>query len=169
MDSLTLLKKQFSNLREMADIALNGLTTETLNWTPSGTANSIGVNLLHMVGGEDYFINVLLRKQELVWNSAWAEKIGVPLPPGGAPETWTQAKAARLPLEPVKAYCQAVWSAREAYLAQLSLDDLDQPVDIFGQPGTVAEMLAMTISHSSTHLGEISTLKGLQGLTGWPY
>ena len=169
MDSLTLLKKQLSNLRELSGNALAGLTDETINWVPSGTANSIGVNLLHMVGGEDYFINVLVRKQEMVWNAQWAQTVGVPIPPGGSPETWTQAKAAHLPLESLLAYIQAVWQAREAYLAQLSNDDLDQSVDLFGQPGTLADLLSMTISHSSTHLGEISVIKGLQGLTGWPY
>ena len=170
MDTIILLKKLFASKNEFAEAVLGDLTEENLNWTPSTTANSIGVNLLHVAGGDDYFLQECIQQKPMVWLSgSWAEKIGLAIPPGGTPESWQIAKTTHLPLEPVLAYYRAVCDAADIYFEQLTELEVDRPVMMFGQPSSVGEFLVMILIHGTEHLGEIAALKGVQGCKGLPY
>ena len=55
------------------------------------------------------------------------------------------------------------------WLETLKEEDLDREVFWFGGANTVGGLLRMVvIHHQLLHSGEISTLKGLQGLKGLP-
>lgn len=169
METLTLIK-HIASKNEFDEALLGDLTEETLNWTPPGAANSIGVTLLHIAGGNDYFLQECIQQKPLVWFSGgWAEKIGLPIPPGGVPESWQTAKTTPLPLEPVLAYYRAVCTVMNTYFDQLTDAEIDRPVMMFGQPSTVGESLVSIILHATGHLGEVSALKGVQGLQGLPF
>lgn len=170
MDTLTLLKKLNASKNEYADALLADLTEESLNWAPPGTANSIGVTLLHLAGGDDFFIVCTLQNQPSSWTAeGWDAKIGLASPPGGSPETWQAARSAWLPLEHVLACYQAGAAATNAYLEQLTDADLDRTVTLFGHSSTVGDILIMIFNHAIGHLGEIAALKGIQGMKGLPY
>jgi len=170
MDTLTLLKKLITSKNEFAEAVLGELTDESLNWTPPGTANSIGVNLLHVAGGDDYFLQECIQQKPLVWSTGgWAEKIGLAIPPGGTPESWQIAKTTHFPLEPVLAYYRAVCAVTDNFFEQLTEVEIDRPVMMFGQPSIVGEFLVMILMHDTGHLGEIAALKGVQGIKGLPF
>lgn len=161
MDAIAYLQIQFSVLRRQYSMALQDLTDEQINWTPPGTANPIGVTLLHTVSGEDMFLNRLILGQPTLWETQdWAKKIGVPTPPGG-PRGWDEAKQARLELTPLMDFQEAVCEAISAYLNGLTPEALDRPVSAFGAERSTAELLAIVSCHSAEHLGEITCLKGV--------
>ena len=70
--------------------------------------------------------------------------------------------------EPILAYGQAVHEATDRYLATLTQEELDKPMQLGPRTGTVAELLSILVVHNLTHGGEISALKGFQGLQGQP-
>lgn len=170
MDTQTLLRKLIASTNNLAEAVLGELTVESLNWTPPGTANSIGVNLLHVAGGDDYFLQECIQQKPMVWSTGgWSEKIGLEIPPGSTPESWKIAKTTHLPLEPVLAYYQAVCAVTDTFFEQLTEVEIDRPVMMFGQPSTVGEFLVMILMHDTEHLGEIAALKGVQGVKGLPF
>ena len=170
MDTLTLLKKLIASKNEFAEAVLGNLTEENLNWTPPVTANSIGVNLIHVSGGDDYFLQECIQQKPMVWSTGgWAEKIGLAIPPGSTPESWKIAKTTHLPLQPVLAYYRAVCAVTDTYFEQLTEVEIDRPVMMFGKPSNVGEFLVMILTHATEHLGEIAALKGVQGCKGLPF
>jgi len=170
MDTLTLFKKILASKNEFAEAVLGDLTEENLNWTPPGSANSIGVNLLHIAGGDDYFIHECIQGKPLIWSTGdWSGKVGLAIPPGGSPESWQSAKTTHLPLKPVLEYYRVVGAATQTYFEQLTEAEAVRPVMMFGQPSNVGEFMVMIVMHAAEHLGEIAALKGVQGLKGLPF
>jgi len=169
MDSITYLQQQFTALRRQVNTTLADLTDEKLNWTPPGQANKIGVTLLRTVGGEDWMISTWLQGKPPLWETrGWAAKIGVATPPGGG-GSWDEARQATLELASLMAFQEAVCEATSAYLATLTPEDLDRPVDVFGSERPLATVLIIVESHILGHMGEIAALKGVQGAKGLPY
>ena len=75
-------------------------------------------------------------------------------------------------LEALREYAQAVYAASDGYLATLRDDALSRMRDLssfgFGQQ-TMGWLLSnMILGHVSNHCGEISCLKGLQWMQGYP-
>ena len=63
-----------------------------------------------------------------------------------------------------------MYAATEAYLESLSDDDLAEEIDTFGGKQERARFLGTTcLWHVTSHQGEISALKGVQGLKGLPF
>jgi hypothetical protein len=84
---------------------------------------------------------------------------------------WGRALQPDLPA--LRQYGQTVMADADAYLAQLGDADLDRMVDV-SQAGlgmrSVSWMLnALVASHLNNMAGEISALKGVQGLRGYPF
>ena len=76
----------------------------------------------------------------------------------------------RLDLPAARAYAQAVYAATDAYLAGLTAEDLDRDVDLFGMSQSLGAALGnFVIGHCHDMMGEISCLKGLQGVRGYPF
>lgn len=148
--------------------AFQDLTNAQFNWTPPGRANSIAVTLLHAYGIEDAFIQGKLLNQPQIWDSeGWAAKVGVAeIPDLG--NGWAGMRVVTLAKELVIAYGQAVQAATERYLATLTLEELDKPVQMGPRTGTAAELLSILVIHNTSHSGEIAALKGFQGLQGQP-
>lgn len=72
----------------------------------------------------------------------------------------------------LRAYGQAVFVDTESYIASLSPEDLDREIDVthwgMGKVPLGAFIGAITLVNTNRHCGEISLLKGLQGLKGYP-
>lgn len=154
--SVAMLGAQFKNAHDVLEGTMEGLTSEQSHWTPPGVANPLGAPLLV---------------------STWAGKVGVnelpPLPgPGvdGLPPWNEWARKVQVDAPAVRAYAQAVYAATDAYLSSLHDEALDQPLDL-GSLGqyTLGSFLSVMLSNVNWHTGEISCLKGLQGLKGYPF
>ena len=73
----------------------------------------------------------------------------------------------------LRAYGKAVFANTEASIANLTDDDLNRTIDLtaagFGNVPLPLFLTIFTGVHTGMHTGEISCLKGLQGMQGYPF
>lgn len=73
----------------------------------------------------------------------------------------------------LRQYAQAVYANSDQFVARLTPEDLDRPVDMsrmgMGQPSLAWFLNTLVIIHAANMCGEISCLKGLQGARGYPF
>ena len=83
---------------------------------------------------------------------------------------WTQT--VKIDLPKFREYAQAVYAATDDYLAILSDKDLENPVDMtqvgLGQKTLGWALSTLLVGHIHDMTGEISVLKGILGLKGYP-
>ena len=77
----------------------------------------------------------------------------------------------RVDLDTARAYAQAVYASTSAYLDTATDEDLSRIVDMsavgFGdQP--VSFLIGLLLLNIHNHCGEISAIKGINGLQGYP-
>ena len=170
MDVKTYLQQQIANVHDGIHTVLNGLTDEQFNWIPSGTINPISAILIHMLSGEDFFIQTVFQGKPLYWEAQdWGRKIGIQaLPTPGS--DWDVFKRVKIPVASVLSYEQVIRAAADSYLAGLTAEELDRQVDFFGNMVPVSEILmSHIIVHIANHTGEIAAVKGMQGIKGLPF
>ena len=165
MDLRQFLNDQLAEVHRMADIAMTDLTDEVAHWQPSGTANTIAQLLAHMTTAEDRIIHVSIQGGRLLAEQGWAEKCGFSTERGAI---WNRGW--RLNLQPFFEYARQVHEAAVSCVAGLSEADLDRDAEWFQGPRPTGSLLrSVIINHSFGHAGEISSLKGAQGLKGLPF
>jgi hypothetical protein len=82
-------------------------------------------------------------------------------------------KEVKVDMKQMREYAKALYSASEEYVASLADKDLSREVDMsmFGMGkrklGTV--LGGLIIGHARDIMGEISAIKGIQGLKGYPF
>jgi hypothetical protein len=163
------IQQQFANAHHQIDIVMQDLTEEQFNWVPPGTINPISAVLVHILGGEDFFIQAILQGKPRGWDvQGWSGKVGIQAPPGPG-HGWEEFKTLRLPIAPVMDYGQAVREATDAYLANLTAEELDRQVNFASRMMPAAEVLMMSVVHTASHAGEIAAVKGMQGIKGLPF
>ena len=168
MDAREFIQQQVAQAHDLCDGAMQDVTVEQFNWVPPGLANTVSATFMHIVGGEDMFIHTVLQgRPRLLDNAEWASKIGIESP--GPGRGWEEFRTRTLPLEPVRAYEQAVRADTESYLATLTAADLDRKLNFAGRERTVGGVLVMLVGHILSHAGEIAALKGVQGCKGLPF
>jgi uncharacterized damage-inducible protein DinB len=169
MNATQFIRQQVAETEGLSDAAMAGVTDEQFNWLPPGTMNPIKSTLLHTVGGEDLFCQLIIQGRPPLWaTGGWAGRVGLAQTPGGG-QGWEEARNTALALAPVLAYAAAVRDATHEYLARLTEDELDRRVNFFGRESSVADVLARFVSHTACHAGEIAAVKGMQGLQGLPF
>ncbi len=164
MDVREYIQKQVAGSRRILDAAIDDTRQEMVNVKTGEFCNTIGAAYAHVIGGEDYFVNVAIRGGQRLWESGgWAEKLGIPNPPG---RDW----AIQIPdLAAFQEYAKAVHAATDAYLESVTPEELDRIIKIFGNERPVANALILIANHGSAHSGEIASLKGIQGVKGLPF
>lgn len=166
MDVKTTLQQQMRTLHGTMDAAISDCSAEVLaNKLPSSTINSIGAVYAHTIFSEDGLVNGLIRGDKPVYFSGgWAPKVGLQMPQGGMEPDWDVT----LPLDVFRQYAAAVAQATSEYLHSVSDAELDRVVDPgFAPPMPVRAMFANVLAwHLATHQGEVSALKGVQGVNG---
>ncbi len=137
-----------------------------MHWEPGGTANTIAQILAHVVSGQDLLIGEKLKGGTTLFSQGWPEKTGIP---ADRTQIWVKG-AWRLDLEGFKAYHAAVDAQSRAYLDAMTPADLEREVAWIRGPEQPVSQLFRTIfiNHALGHTGEISALKGIQGLKGLP-
>ena len=92
-----------------------------------------------------------------------------PRPPRGTPwEEW--ARTVEMDMPKLREYAQAVFAATDAYLDTLTEADMGREIEFGGnKPALATFFINVMATHCANHTGEISTLKGLQGLKGYPF
>ncbi len=177
MSMSALLRGQLAGAHQQLDAMVGEVDAAQAHWAPPGKAHPIGALYAHVLLYEDLILNFLVRGQPPLFLGAWEGRVGVDvLPPLPNPQTggvdWSDwARQARFDLDQLRDYGQAVYATSDATLAALGDDDLARPVDLgwlgLGQPPLRWVLEVFTIAHAYAHMGEISGMKGLQGLRGY--
>jgi hypothetical protein len=174
-----MLREQLQRATGLLESTMEGVTSEQAHWLPSGRANSIAANYAHVVVGQDGVVNGRLKGGAPLFASTWSGRVGLSeMPPGpdaqkpGFPDWSGWARRVKVDLPAFRGYAQAVYAASDTYLASLGDEDLGQSIDLgalgLGKMTLAQILIAGVLGNCLTHCGEISCLKGLQGLKGYP-
>ncbi|MEO8457485.1 MAG: DinB family protein [Chloroflexota bacterium] len=166
MDARTTLLQQMQTLHGIMEAAIGDCPNDVAaTKLPNSTVNSIGAIYGHTIFSEDGLLNGLIRGEKpIYYTGGWAEKIGLDMPQGGLDPDWHPS----LDLKLFRDYAKAVYQATDAFITNASDAELEKIVDPgFAPPMPVQSLIAnLFIWHVATHQGEISALKGVQGLNG---
>lgn len=149
-----------------------------VQWQPPGTANPIAGTWAHAIITEDIITNQVIRNSDPFAVSTWENQTGLSAMPPGLGEdnvtnyqTWVSE--VMMELDQFRNYMQAVFVESETLLSKLSEKELSQEVDasIVGMDSRPVYSVVYNglISHTENISGEISALKGIQGLQGYPW
>lgn len=168
----SLMRALYKSAHEVLEGTMADVTDEVLNWQPPGSANTIGANYAHVVTGEDAILQGMARGAAPLMASSWAGKTGLSSPPPAGAGLHDWGKTAQIDLAALRQYAQAVFAATDEYLASLTDADLAAEIDASAfnsgmQPRSW--LLSLMLSNANWHLGEISAIKGVQGLKGYPF
>lgn len=165
------LKAAHSNLEQ----TMEGVTDDVAHYMPAGKANPIAGTYAHVVFSEDVFIHMFLKKTPSLMDSTFKDNTGAS---ALQPTDWEVAypkwlREVKLDVKKFRTYAQAVYTESETYLESLTDADLEKDVDMsmFGMGSRkVSDFIANMISgHIYSIMGEVSVLKGIQGLKGYPF
>jgi hypothetical protein len=166
MDGKAILRLQMKAMHNYLEAAIGDCSPAVLSTRlPGATINSPGAIYAHTIFGEDGLLNGLVRGTTPVYYAqGWAQKIGIEMPKGGLEPDWHPD----FDLGLFRQYAAAVYQASDEYLASATDAELARVVEPgFVPPLPVSTFIAdLLIWHAATHQGEISALKGVQGLEG---
>jgi hypothetical protein len=166
MDVKTYIQQQMANAHHQIDAVMKDITEEQFNWLPPGTINPVSAILVHVLGGEDFFVQAVIQGKSRFWEAQrWGEKIGIQAPPDPG-HSWDEFKTIKLSVAPMLDYGQALREATDTYLSNLTAEELDRQVNFGGKLRSVAEVLIILVVHIASHAGEIAAVKGMQGIKG---
>ncbi len=163
------------NAHNYFEQTMDGVTSEVAHFMPNGTANPIAGIYAHLIFSEDFFLHFFLKKDQPLFETTWKDKTGIS---SLQPTEWVEAypkwlKEVKIEIPKVYDYAKAVFAESEKYIENLSDNDLEQKIDMsmFGmgdkEQGDMIHM--MIVGHIWSIMGEISVLKGIQGLKGYPF
>lgn len=169
MRTQDLLRAQYEQAHGILEQVIDDCSPEALAQVAGGTVGSISAIYAHLVYDEDGMI-ARPAGQDTVWESGdWAAKTGLDMPGPSQTQEWAQS-GPQYDLAAFREYAQAVYAATDDYLANVSDDGLDAKIEA-GRGEVPAGTWVGTTSlwHVVSHQGEISALKGVQGLKGLPF
>jgi hypothetical protein len=176
MDSITLLREQVRQAHGFLEATMSDVSADFAHRLPPGRANPLGATYAHVIASEDMLVNGLLRRQAPLFATTRAGKTGLsePMPmPGPEWENYgAWARRVRVDLDSLRDYAREVYATTDDYLAALTSEALTQTLDLSGLgmgQVTLAWVLSrLVLGHVDNICGEISCLKGIEGLRGYP-
>ncbi len=171
MDTTSLIRGQLKTAHDWFEGTIEGVSQEQAAVQPQGTAHSIGSRYAHAVVAEDVMVNAMLKRRAPLYGDAYRDKTGISEPRMDASLEW--ARNVQVDLDAARRYAQAVYANSDEYLATLTDDDLNRTIDMsaqnMGEWPLGAFLITFVIGHIRDVMGEISALKGTQGLKGYPF
>ena len=171
MDAITYLRMDMQWAHEFLEMTLGEVSNDQLHWHPPGAANPISATYAHAVCGEDAIVHNLLIGEPALFEGGWSGNSGISEPQWSSEFEW--GRRLKVDLAQAREYARAVYAATDEYMASLGEADLDRAIDLTAQgfeEKSIGWMFStLLISHVHNMAGEISTLKGLQGLKGYPW
>lgn len=171
MDTISSYREGLRWAYELLEMVMADVTPEIAHATPPGIANPLAAIYAHAILDLDVIPNYLFQGKPGLFQSTWEGKTGISDPQWQATYDW--ARGVRVDLPVIQAYAKAAYESADAYLASLSERDLGREVDLTGVGLGIRPLswciTALVISHLNNMVGEISTLKGIQGVRGYPF
>jgi hypothetical protein len=171
VNTVELLSFALKNSMDILAGVTSDLTQEQADWQPPGTALSIGTLYWHLVSGADYVVHGWgLGQQPLSQSGSWEEKVVRSSEPAGEGDHAGTVRAVCIDLPAMHDYARAVSEAAQDWLGSLTGQDLARIVETPIGELNLGQMLeTFVVWHVSAHTGEISALKGCQGVRGYPF
>jgi len=173
--AVKLIADDLKNAHKYFEQIMEGVTTEVAHYKPEGTANPIAGIYAHLIFSEDFFLNFFIKKTQPLFETTWKDKTGIS---SLQPTEWQTEypkwlKEVKITIPEVYEYAKAVFKSTEDYIDTLVDEDLLKNIDMsmFGMgERSQGDMIHMMIlGHIWSIMGEISVLKGIQGLKGYPF
>ena len=168
MTSVDAIRDLLRHCQTMVETVMQDVSVEHANWLPPGTANSIGLTYLHLLNYQDHYVNAMSQGKQTIWvRDSWEGKLGHP---DAMKMSREAAQERRIDPAAVRPYAEAVFVDTSTYLSDISEDELSREVQGYRGMVPVSTVLTrMAAFHTTSHLGEICALKGVQGLKGLPF
>lgn len=167
--AIDLLRAQYRQSQEWFAGTMRGVTDEVAHYRPAGNAIPIAGLAGHVVTGLDFFLLGAVAQRAPLFTTSFAGKAGISEPPPEGRDWSAWGRTVKVDVPALLAYSQAVFSAVDGYLASLDDAALDSQIDMGGfgvMP--LSEVFNVMLLNTCIHTGEISCVKGLQGLKGYP-
>lgn len=173
--AVSVLLEQLKDAHQAISATMDGVTDEVAAFTPPGKANPIAGTYAHLIMSEDFFVQGMLKKGQPLFEGEWKDKTGAS---EVQPTEWETAypkwlKEVTVDIAQMNDYAKAVFAASEAYVATLNDEDLGEEIDMsmfgMGMRPISSFIGGLIIAHARDIHGEISVLKGIQGLKGYPW
>jgi hypothetical protein len=156
---------------ELLEMVMAGVTDEIAHTQPPGTANSLAATYAHALIGLEAIPSGLLQGKAPLFQTSWKDRTGVSEPQQASDPAW--ARRVRVNIEQTRMYGKAAYESTDAYIAGLTDADLAREIDLTAHGLGVRTIswciTALVVSHVNNMAGEISVLKGIQGLPGYPF
>ena len=166
MEAVVLLKELVALSHTWYLGTVRELTEEQTNFVPPGTTHPIGALIAHAILSEDGMVNQRLKGGQTIWDhDGWGARSGLPSLQGADEAAY---RAFRMQPDALDEYRETVWASTDAFIDSLTATDLDRELEF--RPGrmmSVAGLFGIMINNNFSHVGEISVVKGLQGLKGY--
>jgi uncharacterized damage-inducible protein DinB len=157
MNTVELTQYALSNAFDLLQQVVADLTQEQADWVPPGTVSTIGAVYSHTITYVDFIVQRVCIGQS---DADFAE------PP---PEE-IRMQQVQVDLSALHEYADQVQSAAQEWLSTLTPADLDRRRNTSAGELNLGQLLeSYIIWHINAHCGEISALKGCQGLSGYPW
>lgn len=154
---------------------MEGVNDEVASFQPEGKANPIAGTYAHLIMSEDFFIHTLIQGKKSLMETEYEGKTGAS---ELQPTEWVEAypkwlRSVKINIEQFQIYTNAVFKKSEEYVSKLTDEDLEKEIDMssfgLGMRPLHSILGGMVIGHARDIMGEISVLKGIQNLKGYPF
>ncbi len=168
-----LLTDSLKNAHENLEGTMQGVTEEVAHWQPQGKALPIAAAYAHAVISEDVLSSMMMKEKSLI-EGEWGAKLGLSAPHPMMDADWAKnfaewSKTVKMDLSKFKEYATVVYKKSEDYCSTLSDSDLtEKKINFMGEWTIGKFIVSILINHVASLTGEISAIKGLQGLKGYP-
>lgn len=171
MNAIELLNYSLSSGFDTLGQVTADLTQDQADWIPPGIANPIGALYWHTISSVDQIVHEWCQGQEpLGQRAGWHKRVLLAGAPAAGQETLEQMQALRVDLPVLHDYARAVAETTQNWVASLEPQDLEREVNLPFGAFNLAQILAtFVIWHVNAHCGELSALKGCQGVRGYPF
>jgi hypothetical protein len=164
----TLLKASFDIAHMVFNAVVADLDDAAATRLIGGNVPAAAPIMAHAIYGEDMIVSQARGAAPLLDSGNWNAKTGIL---NGSPSMTPDWLALKFSVAGLREYAGAVFARTGEYLELATAAELDKMVPTpLGQEMPVDAFLgAFGIVHVSEHCGEISALKGAQGLQGLPF
>ncbi len=172
MSQVSFIAESLASLHSSIDEATKGLTGDQAHFRGGSDSNHIAFVAWHYSRTVDNIVRFVLQRKPTLWmEGKWDERFGLDSKAQGTGMTREEASALHISdLAAFGEYMSLVWQASKEYMGSITDADLEQQLTIrpLGEMTLGHVLGTVLLTHGYTHLGEIYTLKGIQGLAGSP-
>jgi len=168
MKAQELMRAQYAQAHQVMEAAIADCDAEALTKVVGGNIGTVGAIYAHAVFDEDGWVAGVTGDPTIWESGGWASKTGLEEISGRQSQEWAQSVT--YDLATFREYAQAEYEQMDACLANLPDEDVDKEIEAFGAKTTIGKHVgSLGLWHVMSHQGELSAVKGAQGLKGLPF